>query len=79
MSDLRWQNRLTVLLTFMLRYFETRNGARSGSFVRLEKLESGALAPCTILEALLRKYGSGQEAESQVRHGLSGGGRLISP
>lgn len=31
--------------------------------MRLEKLESSALVPCTVLEALLRKYGSGGEAD----------------
>ncbi len=49
------------------RYFRTRNGAKSGSFVRLEKLQSSATPPCTILQALLQKYSSGQEAYQEDR------------
>jgi hypothetical protein len=45
----------------MCRYFSTRNAARSGSFVRLEKLKNSALVPCSVLQALLRKYGNEQE------------------
>ena len=59
------------------RYFSTRNGEKSGSFVRHSKLQGTADTGCTVLHALHKKYDANDQDNGRHQCDIRIGGKAV--